>query len=297
VTQANDTPTEISTAAAMTPEQVTGLDLGEKLRVAREQRSLSLEQVSESLHLDEAVIDALEKGHFEKLGAAVYVRGHLRAYAQLLGLSPDMIVSEYQGGDSESVAEPVLQQPDNLSLNVNPALWGGGALLVLLGVLLGVYVFLGADDLDDSVAVEDSADALVAEEPVHVASSAGDAVSGNPVPAVSRVVAEPKDIAKPETLVVPPEHPVANRPAATMRLGLQFNQESWVEISDANRRLLFGLQHKGNRREVTGEPPFSLLIGNARGVNLTLNDEPFDVPASQVRGKVARFEITSAEFE
>jgi len=82
-----------------------------------------------------------------------------------------------------------------------------------------------------------------------------------------------------------------------MRLGLQFNQESWVEISDANRRLLFGLQHKGNRRELTGEPPFNLLIGNARGVDLTVNDEPFDVPAARVRGKVARFKITGAEFE
>jgi cytoskeleton protein RodZ len=113
-------------------------------------------------------------------------------------------------------------------------------------------------------------------------------------------VIEPQEaVIEAEEVAAPPaetETP-APRPVATMRLGLQFNQESWVEISDANRRLLFGLQREGYRREVTGEPPFNLLIGNAHGVALTIDDEPFDVPASRMRGKVARFKITGNESE
>jgi cytoskeleton protein RodZ len=80
-----------------------------------------------------------------------------------------------------------------------------------------------------------------------------------------------------------------------MRLSLHFREESWVEISDANRRLLFGLQRAGRRRELAGEPPFRLLFGNAAGVDLRVDDEPYPVPRSGRTGQVARFEIR-AEF-
>jgi cytoskeleton protein RodZ len=82
-----------------------------------------------------------------------------------------------------------------------------------------------------------------------------------------------------------------------VRLSLNFLEESWVEISDAERRLLFGLQREGRRRELTGEPPFELLLGNARGVELRLNDKPYNIPENGITGKVARFAITRAEIE
>ncbi len=306
MTQANGTPAEPAAGDAVGENRLTEADLGEKLRAAREQRPLSLEQAAEALHLDEETIVAIEQGDFAKLGAAVYVRGHLKAYAQLIGLSPDEIVAEYRGGDCTPVAEPALRQPGIVSVTVNPVLWAGGALVILLGVLLGIYVFLGADDLDDSIATMGSSKAPVADVPVRnapAATATRSETSGSDVPRVAAAPESTPDVpaatveAGTQTASAPPPAPLPSRPAATMRLGLQFNQESWVEISDANRRLLFGLQHKGNRRELTGEPPFNLLIGNARGVDLTVNDEPFDVPAARVRGKVARFEITGAEFE
>lgn len=307
MTQADGTSAERAAGDAGSEDRLTEADLGKKLCAAREQRSMSLEQAAEALHLDEETIVAIEQGHFEKLGAAVYVRGHLKAYAQLIGLSPDRIVAEYRGGDSTPVAEPPLPRPGIVSVTVNPVLWAGGALVLLLGVLLGIYVWLGADDLGDSGATARSHEAPVADAPVQTTPDATGTRSEAPGVDMPRVVAVPQSIppdvpaptveAGAQAGSAPSAEPLPSRPAATMRLGLQFNQESWVEISDANRRLLFGLQHKGNRREVTGEPPFNLLIGNARGVDLTVNDEPFDVPAAHVRGKVARFEITGAEFE
>jgi cytoskeleton protein RodZ len=123
------------------------------------------------------------------------------------------------------------------------------------------------------------------------------------MPEERRIVALPEVVAEPPEPVIEvddavlPTEATTTRPVATMRLALQFRQESWVEISDANRRLLFGLQREGYRREITGEPPFNLLIGNANGVTLTVDGEPFDVPVSGLRGKVARFEITGENPE
>ncbi len=312
MTQGNDAPSE-ETAPARAGDENRSADtsLGQKLRDAREQRSLLLEQVAESLHLDETVITALEQGNFSTLGAPVYVRGHLKTYARLLGLSPDTIAAEYHGTGSTLVTSMTLQQPGTAPVTVNPVLWAGGALAVFLGLLLGIYVLLGNDGRGDTIAAQSSDDtavgaAIVSSPPIDTAVVPSDV----PRPDERRVVITPQPadeepVATIEAEIVaaaaqPARSPVeapTPRPVATMRLGLQFNQESWVEISDARRRLLFGLQRQGNRREITGEPPFNLLIGNARGVELTINDEPFAVPASGVRGKIARFEITGEELE
>jgi cytoskeleton protein RodZ len=59
--------------------------IGRQLRAARERMGLGVSQAAEQLHVDVNVIDALETGRFQSLGAPVYVRGHLRHYAELLG--------------------------------------------------------------------------------------------------------------------------------------------------------------------------------------------------------------------
>jgi len=309
VTQANDISSVTTMTGTVAEDRPTGESLGDKLRIAREQRAMSIDQVADAMHLDEAIIVALEQGHFETLGAPVYVRGHLKAYAQLLGLSADEIVGDFQAGTPETIVAPALQRPGIAPAPINPVLLAGGALAILLGLLLGMYVLFDAEDPGDIVAANDSIGILATDAPVRTALPADDTakvVREEPLPDVRRTVALPEIVSEPQEQVAEAEDVVdppveaetpAPRPVATMRLGLQFNQESWVEISDANRRLLFGLQREGYRREITGEPPFNLLIGNAHGVALTIDDEPFDVPASRLRGKVARFEITGDESE
>lgn len=315
MTQANGTsPAATAATEALADDRSSSaVNLGDKLRLAREQRSLSLEQVSEALHLDEAIIVSLEQGHFETLGAPVYVRGHLKTYARLLGLSSEDIISEYQGDGPDSFSVPTLQQPGVVDpVAFNPILLAGGGLTILLGLLLGLYVLFGGDDPSDVVVAEDRVVVPVVEIVDRTMPEIAESVSAAPgqpaEPGTRRVAAEPQIVAKPPQPAKPPvvvaavSSPApapapAARPAATMRLGLQFTQESWVEISDANRRLLFGLQREGDRREISGEPPFNLLLGNVRAVEMTINDEPFDVPVAGVRGKVARFKITGEETE
>jgi cytoskeleton protein RodZ len=74
---------------------------GALLRREREQRGLTVQQVSEELHLDAWLVEALEQNRFLALGAPVYAKGHLRKYAVLLGLSPELILARYQ-----EIAEP-----------------------------------------------------------------------------------------------------------------------------------------------------------------------------------------------
>jgi cytoskeleton protein RodZ len=96
---------------------------GARLTAAREQAGWSLVQTADRLHLDVATVKALEAGHFEALGAVVYARGHLRRYAELLGLPADELEAAY------TQANPPRRQPD---LRRTTALQNGAARGVVL---------------------------------------------------------------------------------------------------------------------------------------------------------------------
>lgn len=283
---------------------VSGLGLGERLRSARKARALSLEQVAESLHLDENVVLALEDERYESFGAPVFVRGHLRAYARLVGLSTESVLEAYAKAepDNDGVSPIITRDTAGHSVSVNPVTWGFWSMVALVGLVLAGYVLL--DDAPAPVAVTPvieservlESQTLVVPDVEPQAFNTEELVTPEPDEAPNSATVIDSANADPEGNVAEPVtdpvvETISERPSQTVRLSLHFRQESWVEISDVNRRLLFGLQREGRRRELTAEPPIQLLIGNAGGVDLSVNDEPYSVPMARVTGKVARFEI------
>ena len=78
--------------AAQSPERVTP---GELLRRERERLRLSIREAAEEMHLDASIVEAIEANRFVALGAPVYAKGHLRKYATLLGLAPELVIARY----------------------------------------------------------------------------------------------------------------------------------------------------------------------------------------------------------
>jgi cytoskeleton protein RodZ len=319
---------EMVSRGANVASKQSALGLGERLRSARKARALSLEHLSDALHLDETIILALEDERFEVLGAPVFVRGHLKAYARLVGLAPDSVLAAFDKTDKLPEVIPTSRRETDRSVTVNPVLWGFWALVILLAFGLGIYLLLGDGDNSSTVApaastappesrldadLPASGNVLSGEsktsqreeqnsdqstmdqlnsDPLVVLPDAGEAAesqvdTGALSAAIDEVEASPQ---------VAPE-PAPALSDEPMRLSLYFLQESWVEIRDADRRLLFGLQREGRRRDLTGQPPFQLLLGNAKGVELRLNGKPYNIPVTVLSGKVARFSITRAEIE
>ena len=64
-------------------------ELGQLLRHTREQRLLSIGDVSEHLKLPARQVEALENADFSKLPEAVFVRGFLRSYGRHLELDEE----------------------------------------------------------------------------------------------------------------------------------------------------------------------------------------------------------------
>jgi len=121
----------------------TTLGLGERLRSARKARALTLQQAAFTLRLEESVLRALEDERYEVLGAAVFVRGHLKAYAKLLGLSEEAILAAYRNSDPNADAPPRVTRELEKPLTTTPgplailAAVGFALLALLLVYLLG----------------------------------------------------------------------------------------------------------------------------------------------------------------
>src|SRR3954465_4763529 len=85
--------------------------IGERLRAGRERAGLSVAAAAEKLHLDIKVIEALEADRFAELGASVYVRGHLRRYADFVGEPGAELVAAYTAREAKPPPPDLTQVP------------------------------------------------------------------------------------------------------------------------------------------------------------------------------------------
>jgi cytoskeleton protein RodZ len=234
---------------------------GAQLTAAREQAGWSVVQAADRLHLDVATVKALEAGQFEALGAAVYARGHLRRYAELLGLSMNEVEAAY------TQTNPPKRPPDlkRSASSLHNAGSRSGALrpwTVAVGAAVLVLV------------------ALVwwAMRVPHAARSAPLA-AGNPG---KPLVAE----SEPASLATPVEA------SSQVDLGLKFRHGSWAEIYDAaGTRLFSEFGSAGTERRLNGTAPLSILLGDPSAVSLELDGHPVALGNSALAGSGLRFSL------
>ena len=158
--------------------------IGERLRAGRERAGLSVAAAAEKLHLDIKVIEALEADRFAELGASVYVRGHLRRYADFVGEPGAELVSSYTARESRPPPPDLTQIPqaerraDSRRL-VTPLVGLASAVVLLLAIW---FVLAGSHGSSDSSVK--SSPATPAAMPDHSISPG--AADGSVVPAGMR---------------------------------------------------------------------------------------------------------------
>jgi len=236
--------------------------IGARLRSAREARGLTTLQAAEKLHVDPRILEALEAEDFAALGAAVYVRGHLRRYAELIGEQYAELQSLY------SAASPA---PDltRIPHHVPPARSArllALALLLLVGIaVVGVVWWLLTLPAAKPQPVS-------AELPADAPNPPGSASAARLMTAIA---------AQPGGGVAP---------AAEAKLAMRFSAVTWAAVYDGSgRRLDEGFNAPDSTRTVTGTPPLKVVIGNADGVAVQLNGQKVPLEGLVHRDGTARF--------
>jgi cytoskeleton protein RodZ len=286
-----------------------GAATGSRLKAERERRGMSSQKAADELHLDGWIIDALEAEDYPRIGPSVYVKGHLKRYAALLGLPVAEIMDGYE---SRARTQAPAAQPSNvrLSTGAQPAgifpwpLIASAAVLALL--VLGVFWWKPWHQRESGRptaeiqaanpgATPSSGAAASGAEPAAAASraSAGGPSSGaEPSAALSGAPAEaPSSGAPPAARVASAEQPDATAGAGRARLRLSFSADSWVDVRDAEGRRVFAGQGRANSvKTVAGVAPMRVYLGFASGVQLEINNRAVAIGPQFLAGDVARFE-------
>ena len=120
-------------------------EFGLVFRAAREDAGMTQDHVADALHLDVAVVSAIEDGRFADLPMRPYARGYVRNYARVLGLDADELARRFDAADAgrpePSVVVPRLRVTPKAELALRPLALGYAAIVAVLLIALGAVLW------------------------------------------------------------------------------------------------------------------------------------------------------------
>ena len=291
------------------------VNVGLQLRVARESKGISVEEVASVLKLSPRQVEALEANDWSGLPKTI-IRGFVRNYARFIGLDVVSLMATLDGMALPQGPELRVQTGSPVSMPKE-----GGAdrkdyarvfsgLVVLLLAILAYYLVPAeawrttmssikemvqtdrkkiepAGDPDKDVGAESSTVEVV-PSPVSTPVPAPTSVVDSPESPVVQQASQPVSAPLAQELAEPVA--VAARTSGNA-LVFAFSEPSWVEVRDRTGQVIFSqLSQAGSTREVNGQPPFSLVVGNASHVNLQYRGKPVDL-SKRSKDDVARLTL------
>ena len=280
-------------------------EVGNRLREAREQQGLSLEQAEETTRIRRVFLEALEEERFDVLPGDVYARGFIRNYAQFLGLDPQELLASFRAARGKAPARyvpRVLDEP--LVPGPGSNRWAGlfVAFMLLVVVALGAWYiyqryYVGVDPGSMVVpqlipALGKTATGAIATRPVATAvapaptkvaqpASSPTVQAAHPAPTAS-ATAETTPAASPTALPSPtptksptspttPTPPPTPLPSTPIRVEARALETTWLRVYLDGELVLGDFLQEGEYRVWEAEREVSMRIGNAAGLRLTVN--------------------------
>jgi len=90
---------------------IQAVAVGTLLKQAREDKNLTVPEVSRSTRIPVRSLEALELGTYESLPGEVFIKGFLRSYARAVGLSPEDVITRYTTSRAPTAPQALVVQP------------------------------------------------------------------------------------------------------------------------------------------------------------------------------------------
>jgi len=233
----------------------SSLSFGEELRRERLIREISLDEISQATKISVRLLRALEESDLSRLPAPIFTRGFIRAYARHLGIDPEEKVNAYL---SDLVEGPP-DAPATKKARPRSRFWRGRRATAgtIVGVVVGVLLLLGL------IARPERRPKPVAERRV--------------APRASRVAFKNVTVSnEPQTELAEAKRVPAARESAAISLTLVFDQDSWAKLEADGEVVLVGLVRRGETRQFQARDGFSISLGNAGGVRVSVDGRALD---------------------
>jgi cytoskeletal protein RodZ len=252
--------------------------LGEFLRVERQARGISLQQIAADTRISMKMLRAIEEGDSEQLPAPVLIKGFLRAYAQRIGLDPEEVIVGYQDLIEEVGAREEAIERFHQRLHPKASRKKSFGLFLALGILAGLALLwsqAGHKHRQPRTAAERKSSLSVGVgEKTTIADSPSEPNEKQPSEEETKTAEEIETEA--ETNSSQPnirKVPVESLPAPFV-LRVQALERTWLRIIiDGSREREYLLQ-PGEQLTWMARSDLELLVGNAGGVRLFFNDNP-----------------------
>jgi cytoskeleton protein RodZ len=275
---------------------------GARLKAERERRGLSAQKAADEMHLDRWVIDALEAEDYQRIGPAVYAKGHLKKYAALLGLPAAEIMAGYEQR-AQTEQPPAPSAPSMMLRSSRDDSSGLGSLsplqiaagVVVAALIIGVVLWkpwhqrakAAVNPVPVAAVEAESRDKALAAAMVSQADA-------SPVLAREASTAAPVSINDGVSAASAPTaalDPATVAGAGRARLRLSFSADSWVDVHDASgKRTYSGNGLANSVKIIAGTAPMRVYLGFGSGVQLEINDRAVAIGPQFFAGDVARFE-------
>ena len=270
--------------------------VGAQLRRAREARGMTVEGVGAAIKLAARQVEAIEADAYAELMNPTYARGFIRNYAALIGLDPQALLAQLDQQQVRATPQLVEQADVGVAMPVQSPRrkWLLPLFALSVPVVVAIALYMWSEfwtaPPGEQVQVEQEAvmpppDA-VAEPETEPATPSADAQAADAVATEATLAA-----ALPEASPPSAESASASPVTGQRQLAFTFAADSWVEIRDAEDRIILSeLNRAGSSRTVGAVFPVSLVIGNAKSVRLSIDGTPHDLaPATKV--DVARLRL------
>ena len=226
--------------------------VGDTLRRARIARGLSLTDVETALHVRPHYVQALETDDFATLPPTVYTRALIRDYARFLGIDPRDLL------DQSVPMRPQDRNPIRPAISPidKPPLVSWKALAIVGGVLLCAGLFFYLYSQLSSFA--ESVDAGQARaQPLPTPASRSIAALLTPLPT-----------AAPGPTETPQPSPTA---ITGLAVEARITERTWVQVWADGRSVLAQTLPPGTTRTFNADQSVRMRVGNAGGVDITVN--------------------------
>ena len=276
------------------------ITLGSLLRTSREDRHIDLDAVVKETKVRRHYLEALENEEWEKLPSQVFVRGFVRSYAEFLGLDKEMVLDHYERAVPRERYQPHVLQ----SISTQSTMWRRIIIISLLVIaLIGVIIYLRGNKISiigkafqyletQSVTEEhevrsEREDGKIPDEEVTVEVVTGEArIEGDQIETISPGSEE--EFVQ-DSAAALKEAGDEKQPPPRFVLTASVIARTWLSISVDNGSVKEYLFQPGETFRWTAEQGFDILVGNAGGIEFSLNGSPIGDLGPE--GKVVRLKL------
>ncbi len=282
-------------------------ELGRKLRQAREDKGMDLDEAAHQMHLPWRVVAKLEAGDWKGIDSPIYLHGYLRSYTNLLGMDTPRLVEDV----AQQVSAPqALVSTGGISRGryLMQRYAVASTYLVITALIVVPVIILGINgglkhNLARLAPLDPAPVAQVGDKPEtstasRAATSQGDESAQQKPLMASMAPVNLLDQGQPDTArpAAPAEKEVheslPSAPApADGSLVIKLSAPSWVEVTSGNGdRLAYALLNAGEH--VYRGQGLTVRLGNAGAAEVRMDGRKLDLGAYR-RANVAYFRVDS----